>query len=95
MYIENKQENISQNESSHTHRSFYSYVNEFVIEAIQVAVILYVIYIFQEKELDFFNIFKTSLTISAIMMIVELYNNDMKKTIKMGIFGSIGGKMLR
>ena len=29
------------------------------------------------------------------MMAVEVYNEDMKKTIKVGIFGSLGGKMLR
>jgi hypothetical protein len=76
-------------------RSFFSYVNEFVFEAIEISIILYVVYIFQERELNFHNILKTSFIISGIMMAVEVYNEDMKKTIKVGIFGSLGGKMLR
>jgi len=75
-------------------RSFFSYVNEFVFEAIEISIILYVVYIFQERDLNFHNILKTSFIISGIMMAVEVYNEDMKRTIKVGIFGSLGGKML-
>jgi hypothetical protein len=84
---------IAENCSS-KYTTFYDFVNLFFLETIEVAIVLFILLIIQGKKLELFKLLKSSIFIGLIMGFIDMYNETMKKSIKLGMFGSIGSKLL-
>lgn len=75
-------------------RTFFDYVNEFFFETLEIVLVLYMVYIVQGKQTIFIDLLRTSLMISFIMTLVDVYNESMKNAMKMSIFASLGSKLI-
>lgn len=76
------------------YKTFYDFVNLFFLETIEVTIVLFIVTVVQGKKLEFFKLLKSSIMLGLIMSLIDMYNETMKKSIKLGMFGSIGGKLL-
>ena len=74
--------------------TLFKLINLYIIDVFELVIVLYIFNIITGKSINPLEIIKTSLLLGIIMTMLNCYNNDLNRAIKMGIMGTIGGKVL-
>lgn len=63
-------------------------------EVFEIFVIFIIFKIILKKEISYYDIFRLSAILGFIVLLIGLYDNDSKKSVKVGILSSVGSKLI-
>jgi len=72
----------------------YTLFSIWVSESFEIFVVLVIFKVILEKPITYERSLKLSLMLGAVVLMIGLYNKDLKKSLKVGIMGSVGSKLV-
>lgn len=72
----------------------YKLFSIWVSESFEIFVVLVIFKVILEKPITYERSLKLSLMLGAVVLMIGLYNKDLKKSLKVGIMGSVGSKLV-
>lgn len=72
----------------------FSLFNVYLIETFEVFIVLVFFKVIGNKDLKIEEIIKSSLLIGFIILLIGLYNKELRRLIKMGVMTSVGSKLI-
>lgn len=88
--------NLTGNYQGLTNETFKQHLLHYLNEVFEIFVsMLILVSITPKKEFDIVNITKMSLSIGLITFLIEIYNPNLKSSLKSGIVGSVGNGLVK
>ena len=74
--------------------TFFSLFNIYLIETFEVFIVLVFFKVIGNKDIKIEEIIKSSLLIGFVILIIGMYNKELRRLIKMGVMTSVGSKLV-
>jgi len=72
----------------------YTMINTYILEVTEIIFMFTFLKFILNKEISIYKIFIYSLTIGAVILLLGMYNEGLKKSVKGGILASMGAKLI-
>ena len=73
---------------------YFNLFNSYLIESFEVFILFVFFKVVTDKPLELKLVIRTSLIMGVVITVIGLYNAEIKRSLKLGIMGSVGSKMI-